>query len=47
MIYYILKGHNYEDDVISVLQMFYPNTKSIKTENIPSENTAVVSGTDG
>lgn len=31
---YILKGHNYVDDVVSILMMFYPNDKYIQTEEI-------------
>lgn len=47
MVYYILNGHNYEDDVISELQMFYPNTKTKKTESVLPEYRTVVSGNDG
>lgn len=31
---YILKGHNYIDDVVSILMMFYPNDKYIQSEEI-------------
>ena len=30
---YVLNGHNYIDDVVSVLMMFYPNDKYIQTDN--------------
>ena len=30
---YVLKGHNYIDDVVSILMMFYPNDKYIQTDN--------------
>lgn len=30
---YVLNGHNYIDDVVSVLMMFYPNDKYIQADN--------------
>lgn len=44
MIYYILRGHSFDDDVISELQMFYPNTKLIKAEIILNNETLIESG---
>ncbi|MDO5387874.1 MAG: coproporphyrinogen dehydrogenase HemZ [Clostridia bacterium] len=31
---YILKGHNYVDDVVSILMMFYPNDKYVQVNKI-------------
>lgn len=42
---YILKGHNYIDDVVSILMMFYPNDKYIQTEKI-GEGITVISTLD-
>lgn len=39
---YILNGHNFVDDVVSVLMMFYPNDKYIQTETL-SDSVTVVS----
>lgn len=39
---YVLKGHNYVDDVVSVIMMFYPNDKYIQTDNA-GEGITVVS----
>lgn len=39
---YILKGHNYIDDVVSILMMFYPNDKYIQSEEI-GEGITVIS----
>lgn len=38
---YILKGHNYIDDVVSILMMFYPNEKYIKSEEIGDSITVI------
>ncbi len=32
--YYILKGHNFIDETVSVIMLFYPNDKYIKTDEI-------------
>ncbi len=32
--YYILKGHNFIDDIVSILMLFYPNDKYTQTEDI-------------
>lgn len=42
---YILKGHNYIDDVVSILMMFCPNDKYIQTEKI-GEGITVISTLD-
>ncbi len=42
---YILKGHNYIDDVVSILMMFYPNDKYIQSEEI-GEGITVISSLD-
>lgn len=42
---YILKGHNYIDDVVSILMMFYPNDKYIQAEKI-NEGITVISSFD-
>jgi len=42
--YYIIKGHTFEDEVLSMLQMFYPNTNYIKireNEKNNNENTVI------
>jgi len=42
--YYIIKGHTFEDEVLSMLQMFYPNTNYIKikeNERNINENTVI------
>lgn len=38
---YVLKGHNYIDDVVSVIMMFYPNDKYIQTEEVTGNITVV------
>lgn len=38
---YILKGHNYIDDVVSILMMFYPNDKYIQSEEIGDSITVI------
>lgn len=40
---YILNGHNFVDDVVSVLMMFYPNDKYIQTETLSDSITVVSS----
>ncbi len=30
---YVIKGHNYADDIITILQLFYPNTVCTRAEN--------------
>lgn len=42
---YILKGHNYIDDVVSILMMFYPNDKYIQSEEV-GEGITVISTLD-
>lgn len=39
---YVLNGHNYIDDVVSILMMFYPNDKYIQTNNV-SDGITIVS----
>lgn len=39
---YILKGHNYIDDVVSILMMFYPNDKYVQVESI-TEGITIIS----
>lgn len=43
---YVLKGHSYADDVVSVIMMFYPNDKYVQTENA-AEGITVVSILNG
>ncbi len=38
---YVLKGHNYIDDVVSIIMMFYPNDKYIQTEKVTGNATVV------
>ncbi len=40
---YVLKGHSYVDDVVSVIMMFYPNDKYIQAENISEKGITAVS----
>ncbi len=44
--YYIIKGHNFVDETVSVLMIFYPNDKYIQTESV-AEDTTLVSVFDG
>lgn len=38
---YIVSGHNYVDDIVSMLMMFYPNEKYTQTEQVGNEFTVV------
>lgn len=38
---YIIKGHNFKDDLISSLMLFYPNDKYVQTEEISNEGITV------
>lgn len=40
---YVLKGHNYVDDVVSILMMFYPNDKYIQVFEASSVGITVIS----
>ncbi len=44
--YYIIKGHNFVDETVSVLMIFYPNDKYIQTDSV-AEGTTLVSVFDG
>ena len=44
--YYVLKGHDFADETVSVLMIFYPNDKYIQTEDI-AEGMTLVSSFDG
>lgn len=39
---YIIKGHNYKDDVVSSLMLFYPNDKYTQTESIADSGITVI-----
>lgn len=38
---YVLRGHNYVDDVVSIIMMFYPNDKYIQTAEVTGRVTVV------
>ena len=38
---YVLRGHNYVDDVVYIIMMFYPNDKYIQTAEVTGRVTVV------
>ena len=43
MIYYRLRGHELQNDVQTMVQVFYPNLHYYRTEEISAEETSVES----
>lgn len=45
--YYTIKGHNLKDDILSIIQLFYPNIKIVFTEEISLSGLTIFSELDG
>ena len=46
MIYYRLRGHELQNDVQTMIQVFYPNLHYYRTEEISAEETTVESSVE-
>lgn len=46
MIYYRLRGHELQNDVQTMVQVFYPNLHYYRTEEISAEETTVESSVE-